>query len=46
MVPDVEREWIAEEARSTPRSCTGLILTLIAILGLVLLLCRRWGYFT
>jgi hypothetical protein len=36
MVPNIEREWIAEETRRTPRPPTGPLLMLILLLAFVL----------
>jgi len=34
MVPDIEREWIAEECRSAPQPARRLLLILIALVGI------------
>jgi len=34
MVPDIEREWIAEECRSAPRSWGAWILLILLVLAI------------
>jgi hypothetical protein len=34
MVPDIEREWIAEESRTVPQPVMRLVVTLIVLLAI------------
>ncbi len=34
MVPDIEREWIAEECRTAPQPIWRLLLAIVALLGI------------
>ena len=34
MVPDIEREWIAEECRTAPQPALRLLLVLLLLLGM------------
>jgi len=43
MVPDIEREWIAEECRNAPQPARRLIVMLIVLLALVWALYCRLG---
>ncbi|HZE98018.1 MAG TPA: hypothetical protein VE981_13395 [Planctomycetota bacterium] len=43
MVPDIEREWIAEENRSTPQCIPRLLLALFVLLAIAVILYLSLG---